>query len=116
MVFSKDRDELITALAVRNRMDMDRIISCYLVAGDDLFVLLRILEGQTVTVPSKRRLNCASLHNIRFIEDDDGKYGDVVKGDWINFNGEDYVAVSGEKKVLNHCYLPVAKEDEDDEQ
>ena len=110
-------DGLMAALAVKNNLDTDRVMACYLVAGDDLFWLMRILEGQTVTVPSKRRLGCANLHNVRFLEDDERKYSELVRRDEVEEDGKAWTVVGKERKILNHWYLPVTEEeDEEDEQ
>ena len=111
MIFNKENDELMLNLAVKNKMDMDKIISAYLVAGDEFFMLLHIFEGQTLKVPSKRRLNAMNAHNIKFIEDDERKYRDYKKKEYLEYNGESYIVVSEEKKLLNHYYIPVIPED-----
>lgn len=111
MIFAKDGDELLCSLATRNRIDLDKVISAYLITGEQLLMLLHIFEGQTLTIPSKRRLNCANLHNILFIEDDERKCADYQKKQILTYKDEDYIVVSEEKKVLNHYYLPVIKED-----
>ena len=116
MVFQKDKDELITSLAVKNGLDLDKVISCYLVSGDQLFVLMRILEGQTVTIPSKRRLGCSNLHNIHFIEDDERIYSDYKKNEVLEYKGKEYTVVNSERKILNHYYLPVTEEEEEDDE
>lgn len=111
MIFQKNGDELITSLAVRNNMDIDKVISAYLITGDQLLMLLHIFEGQTLTIPSKRRLGCANLHNVLFIEDDKQLYKDYEKKQILEYKGEEYVVVNKERKILNHYYLPVIKEE-----
>lgn len=117
MIFSlKNNDELLLNLATRNNIDMDRILSAYLVCGDQLFMLLHIFEGQDLHIPSKRRLNAANAHNIHFIEDDERKYADYEKYDSLEYKGQWYNVVQEERKILNHWYLPVieSKSEEDD--
>jgi len=107
MIFKKENDELMLSLAVKNGMDIDKVISAYLIAGDDFFMLLHVFEGQTLKVPSKRRLCAANIHNIHYIEDDKRLYADYVKGDVIDYKGTEYTVIAGEKKVINHYYIPV---------
>lgn len=111
MIFAKNGDELLCSLATRNRVDLDKVISAYLITGEQLLMLLHIFEGQTLNIPSKRRLNCANLHNILFIEDDERKYADYQKKQILTYKDVEYIVVSEEKKVLNHYYLPVIRED-----
>lgn len=107
MIFRKDGDKLLAALASKTNMDMDKVISAYLILGDDLFLLLRIFEGQTFSLPSKRRLGCMNLHNIYFIEDDERKYADYERKQIIETDGKEYCVAGKEKKFLNHYYIPV---------
>ena len=107
MIFKKENDELLMALAVKNDMDMDKVISAYLITGDMSFLLMRVFEGQTVKFPSKRRLGTANLHNIHFIEDDERLFKDYDKYDEIEYDGKTWTVVSAEKKLLNHWYIPV---------
>ena len=107
MIFSKDNDEMLLNLAQKNNVDMDRILSAYLVCGDQLFMLLHIFEGQDLHIPSKRRLNAANAHNIHFIEDDKREFADYEKYDSLKYKGEWYNVVAEEKKILNHWYIPV---------
>lgn len=107
MIFSKDNDEMLLNLAQKNNVDMDRVLSAYLVCGDQLFMLLHIFEGQDLHIPSKRRLNAANAHNIHFIEDDKRKFADYEKYDSLKYKGIWYNVVAEEKKILNHWYIPV---------
>ena len=115
MIFSKENDKLLLNLAQKNNVDMDRILSAYLVCGDQLFMLLHIFEGQDLHIPSKRRLNAANAHNIHFIEDDKREFADYEKYDSLEYKGHWYNVVAEEKKILNHWYIPVieSKEVED---
>lgn len=110
MIFQKD-DELVLKLAAKNNMDMDRIVSAYLVADDCVLPLLHIFEGQTLRIPSSRKLNGMNLNNILFIEDDERRFFDYKKGQILTYKDEDYVVLNSEKKVLNHYYLPVKKDE-----
>ena len=107
MIFKKENDELMVSLAVKNNMDIDKILSAYLICGDDFFMLLHVFEGQTLHIPSKRRLCAANIHNIHYIEDNKQVYGDYVKGEIIEYKGVEYTVVAPEKKILNHYYIPV---------
>lgn len=107
MIFSKPNDKMLLNLAQKNNIDMDRILSAYLVCGDRLFMLLHIFEGQDLHIPSKRRLNAANAHNIHFIEDDKREFADYEKYDSLFYKGEWYNVVAEEKKILNHWYIPV---------
>lgn len=111
MIFQKENDELLSNIAIKNNMDMDKVISAYLICGDDLFMLMHIFEGQDIRIPSKRKLNCYNLHNIKFIEDDERRYADYRKKEILTVKDVDYVVVAPERKVLNHYYLPVIEED-----
>lgn len=91
-------------------MDLDRVISAYLVTGDEFLILLHMFEGQTLTIPSERRLGVANLYNVQFIEDDERRFSDYKKKEILEYNNESYVVVAPEKKILNHYYLPVIKE------
>ncbi len=117
MVFRKDGDKLLTSLGIKNNIDLDKLISAYLIVGDDLAMLLHIFEGQTITFPSKRRLGCMNLHNINFIEDDDKMFSDYKRKQIVEYKGKEYTVIAEEKKILNHYYLPVVPLEEDkDEQ
>ena len=112
MIFKQsENNTLFLSLALKNNMDLDKVISAYLVTGDEFLILLHIFEGQTLNIPSERKLNVANLYNIQFIEDDERKFSDYEKKQVLEYKGESYVVVSPEKKVLNHYYLPVIKED-----
>ena len=111
MIFKKENDALMLELALKNNIDLDKVISAYLVTGDAFFMLLHIFEGQTLKIPSKRRLGAANLHNILFIEDDKRQFADYEKKQYLEYKGESYVVVAPEKKLLNHYYLPVIKEE-----
>ena len=111
MIFKKNNDELMLNLALKNNADLDKVISAYLVTGDTFFILLHIFEGQTLKVPSKRRLGAANLHNILFIEDDKRQFADYRKKQFLEYKGESYIVVAPEKKLLNHYYIPVIKEE-----
>ncbi len=115
MVFKKQNDELMLSLAVRNNMDLDKVLSAYLISGDDFFMLLHVFEGQSLKIPSKRRLCAANLHNIHYIEDDERKFSDYNKGEILEYKGKEYNVVSSEKKILNHYYIPVIESEVLDE-
>ena len=72
---------MLLNLALKNNIDMDRVLSAYLICGDQLFMLLHVFEGQDLHIPSKRRLNAANAHNIHFIEDDKREFADYEKYD-----------------------------------
>ena len=114
MILSKDNcdenDLLLTNLAIKNNLDMDKLLSGYLIMGDQFLFLLHVFEGCELHIPSKRRLSSLSLHNIQLIEDDNRIYADYTKGNYVDYNNEDYIVVSDERKILNHWYLPVIKE------
>lgn len=112
MIFRQsENDTLFLSLALKNNMDLDKVISAYLVTGDEFLILLHIFEGQTLNIPSGRKLNVANLYNIEFIEDDKRQFSDYEKKQVLEYKGETYVVVAPEKKILNHYYLPVIKED-----
>ena len=115
MIFKKQNDKLMASLAVRNNMDIDKVLSAYLITGDDFFMLLHIFEGQTLKIPSKRRLCAANLHNIKYIEDDKQLFSDYKKGEIIEYKDKEYTVVSSEKKILNHYYIPVIESEVLDE-
>lgn len=112
MVFSKQNDKLMASLAFKNNMDMDKVLSAYLITGNQFFMLLHALEGQTIKIPSKRRLTAANLNNIYFIEDDKREYADYERYDCIEKDGEMYSVISEEKRILNHYYIPVIRAEE----
>ena len=107
MIFQKDNDKLLTSIAVKNNLDMDKVISGYLIMGEQFLMLLHVFEGQELKVPSKRRLSSPSLKNIEFIEDDERKYAEYQKSDVIDLNDREYIVIDCEKKYLNHWYIPV---------
>lgn len=107
MIFSKENDKMLMNLALKNNLDMDKVLSAYLITGDLFFMLLHVFEGQDLHVPSKRRLNAANLHNIEFLEDDKREYKDYEKYDSIEKDGKFYTVISEERKILNHWYLPI---------
>lgn len=107
MIFQKQGDELLTSIAIKNNLDMDKMISAYLILGEDMLMLMHIFEGQTLDIPSKRRLSCANLHNILFIEDDERKYSDYKKKQILEYKGVEYCVVAPERKLLNHYYVSV---------
>ena len=115
MIFQKQNDDLMLNLAIKNNLDIDKVLSAYLITGDDFFMLLHIFEGQTLKVPSKRRLCVANMHNIKYIEDDKKIYADYVKGDIIDYKGTEYTVVAPEKRVINHYYIPVIESEVLDE-
>ena len=103
----KTNDEMIIGLAVKNNMDMDKVVAAYLISGDQFFMLLHALEGQDIKIPSERRLCMSNLNNIRYIEDDERKYSDCDRLDVVIKDDKSWSVVAKEKKVLNHWYLPV---------
>lgn len=107
MIFSKLNDELLLNIAQKNNMDLDRVCAAYLTVGDNIFMLLHELEGQKITIPSKKRLSAANAHNIHFIEDDEHQYIDYEKYDCIEKDGKMWSVIAEEKKILNHWYIPV---------
>lgn len=107
MIFQKQGDELLTSIAIKNNLDMDKMISAYLILGEDMLMLMHIFEGQTLNIPSKRRLSCANLHNILFIEDDERRYSDYKKKQILEYKGVEYCVVAPERKLLNHYYVSV---------
>ena len=112
MTFSKLKDDVLLNLAQKNNLDMDRVCAAYLTVGDDIFMLLHILEGQTIDIPSKKRLSAANAHNIHFIEDDKLEYKDYEKYDCIEKDGKMWSVIAEEKKILNHWYIPVIESTE----
>ena len=112
MIFkANENDNMLMNLAIKNNMDLDKVISAYLVTGDEFLILLHIFEGQTLQIPSKRKLGVANLHNIQFIEDDKQEFADYDKKQILEYKGNSYVVVAKEKKLLNHYYLPVIQEE-----
>lgn len=109
MIFQKNGDELLSSIAIKNNLDIEKVIAAYLIMGEQFLLMLHVLEGQELKIPSKRRLCSPSLHNIHFIEDDEQKYRNYEKDDIIDVDEDEYVVVSEEKKFLNHWYIPVMK-------
>lgn len=117
MVFHKNNDSFLASLAVKNNLDMDKLLSGYLIMGEQFMFLLHVFEGCDLHIPSKRRLCSPSLYNMKFIEDDNHLYKDYKRNDRIIYNDIEYRIESSEKKVLNHWYLPVVPvEVEEDEE
>lgn len=102
-------NELLINLSVKNHLDLDKVIAGYLVAGDEFLILLNIFEGQTLNIPSSRKLNAPCLQNIHLIEDDERKYKDYVKSNIIDYNDKEYKVINVERKILNHWYIPVVE-------
>lgn len=113
MIFKKDNDKLMATLAVKNNLDMDKVLAAYLTVGDDFFLLLHIFQGQTLKIPSDRRMVAANAHNVHFIEDNKMIYKDVEKGDHVVYKGNCYTAVGKLTKILNHYYIAVVENEED---
>ena len=111
MVF-RNSDKFLAALAVRNNLDIEQVIAGYLIMGEQFHLLLHVFEGKDIHIPSKRRLSSPSLHNVRYIEDDGRKYDGVRRYDDVSYDGKVYVAISEERKFLNHWYLPVIPKEE----
>ena len=107
MIFSKENDEMLLNLAIKNNLDMDKVLAAYLITGDMFFMLLHVFEGQDLHIPSKRKLNAANLKNIEFIEDDKRHFADYEKYDCLEYKGNMYSVICEEKRILNHWYLPV---------
>lgn len=103
----KNNDSFLMAMAIKNNLDTDSVIAAYLIMGQQFQILLSLFEGRDLHIPSKRRLSSPSLHNVFFIEDDSREYQDVDKSDEVTYEGKKYIAVSKERKLLNHWYLPV---------
>lgn len=106
MIF-KNADELLASIAIKNKLDTDKVIAGYLIMGEQFPLLLHVFEGQELHIPSKRRLCSPSLKNIKFIEDDENKYINYEKDDVIDIDEREFVVVDKEKKFLNHWYVPV---------
>ena len=114
MIFqTSENDKLYLSLAIKNNMDLDKVISAYLVTGDEFLILLHMFEGQTLNIPSERRLGVANLYNIQFIEDDKKQFSDYEKKQILEYEGKTYEVIASEKKLLNHYYLPVKKIEEE---
>jgi len=111
MIFQKDGDKFLASLAIKNNVDMDKILSAYLILGENVSLILHIFEGCDLHIPSERKLGNGTLHNIKFIEDDARKYSDYKKGEYINLEDKSYKVVAPEKKILNHWYVPVIEEE-----
>ena len=116
MVLKKNGDRFLMDMAARNELDPDKMTAAWLILGDDLFVLLRLFEGQTLKVPSKRRLNFARKNSAFFIEDDKRKWRDWKKGEYLEYDDKSYLVLAPERKILNHWYIPVVDEDSLDEE
>ena len=111
MIFKpSEGDKLFASLAIKSKMDIDKAIAAYLVTGDAFLILLHMFEGQTLNIPSERRLGTENLHNIQFIEDDKRQFADYDKKQILEYKGNSYVVVAKERKFLNHYYLPVIQE------
>ena len=108
MIFQKE-DAMLASIAIKNNLDMDKVIAAYLIMGNQFPLLLHVFEGQEIRVPSKRKLCSPSLRNIMFIEDDERKYSSYEKDDVIDIEDNKYVVVDKEKKFLNHWYVPVLR-------
>ena len=115
MVFHKNNDKFLASLAARNNIDMDKLLSGYLIMGEQFLFLLHVFEGSVLNIPSKRKLCSPSLHNIQFIEDDENNYKDYKKNDILTYKDRDYIVVNSEKKILNHWYLPVILDEDGEE-
>ena len=107
MTFKKENDNLLASLAIKNNLDMDKVIAGYLILGEQFLLWMHIFEGQDLHIPSKRRLCSPSLRNVHFIEDDERKYAEYEKDDVIDVDDKEYIVVSEERKFLNHWYIPV---------
>ena len=109
MTFKKENDNLLASLAIKNNLDMDKVIAGYLILGEQFLLWMHIFEGQDLHIPSKRRLCSPSLRNVHFIEDDERKYAEYEKDDVIDYGDDEWIVIDCEKKVLNHYYIPVIK-------
>jgi len=115
MIFHKNNDTFLASLAIKNNLDMDKLLSGYLIMGEKWLLLMHVFEGCVLKIPSKRRLSSPSLYNIHYIEDDERVYGDYKRNDVLTYKDVDYIVVAEEKKVLNHWYLPVIHEEDNNE-
>lgn len=111
MIFKKleELDKWAVSVAESNGLDMDLFLSLYIMLGEQLPFVLLALEGKSIDIPSKRRLMTPKLWEMLFIEDDEGKYKDYVKGNIISDNDNDYEVVAKERRILNHHYILVKK-------
>ena len=114
MVFTDEENALASFTSMKSGVDQDKLISAYIIAGDALFYLLKIFEGQEINVPSARKLNMAKAHEIFFIEDDKREYANCEMKDIVEYENKLWEVAAKEKKILNHYYVAV-KEVSDDQ-
>lgn len=110
MTLSKSGDEMAVEMAIRNNLDMEQVLSAYLIMGDGLFYMMRLMEGKELHIPSKHRLSSVG-RRMFFVEDDEGKYSSCKKGDVVEMRGGRHKVVAPESRILNHVYLPVYLEE-----
>ncbi|MBP5422710.1 MAG: hypothetical protein J6Y78_09750 [Paludibacteraceae bacterium] len=106
MTLKKDGDEIVADFALKNGLDMEQVLASYLIMGDNLFYIAKLLEGKDIHVPSKAKFNGLN-RKIYFLEDDERKYAMIEKGTIIHLDRGDYKVIASEKKILNHYYLPL---------
>ena len=113
MIFSDRENVLASFTAMKPGIDQDKLISAYLIAGDALFYLLKMFEGQEINVPSARKLNMAKAREIFFIEDDKREYANCEVRDIIEYQDKTWEVAAVEKRILNHYYIAVKETDDD---
>ena len=57
MTLKKDGDEIVADFALKNGLDMEQVLASYLIMGDNLFYISKLLEGKDIHVPSKAKFN-----------------------------------------------------------
>lgn len=115
MVFQSKDNSQASFIAMKQNVNSDKLISAYLIAGDSLFYLMKLFEGQNIEVPSNRKLNVAKSYNVQFIEDDERIYSEYNVKDVIEHNGKEYSVVAAEKQILNHYYIAVEEVNNDEQ-
>lgn len=113
-ILSDDKTELLTKIAINNNMNLDTVLGIYSVIGNDIFLILDLLEGHTIVIPTKGRKKLNEKSKLNLIEYTD-EFSKCQKGDIISYQNKQYNVLEHGRKILGRFYLPVSPLEESDD-
>lgn len=104
---NKDKSKSLAKIALANNLDIQDVLSIYLILGDDLFFVLSALSGKTVKFPTHNKLSeVGNNQSIKIFECEEGDY---VVGEIIESDVGLYKVIREPQSILNHYYCVIEK-------
>lgn len=103
---NKSKEDVLVKIAMANGMDVNDLLAVYLLLGDDLFFLFKVLSGKNVKIPHHNRLSeVGNNESIKIIEVESSD--DYVEGELIELGNNLYKVTKEPQKIFNHWYVIV---------